>query len=783
MIDPLIEYNRTGSQEAFAALVNAHVDAVYSQSLRQVRDPGGAQEITQMVFITLAQNAHKLAARAVVSSWLFNTTRYCCKNYQRSVARRTAAERKAALMRNETVPFNLPDDGSASTTDAMLNDALANLNERDRGALLLRFFEGRSLREVGEAMGVSEDAAKQRVSRAVDRLRDYFGRRGVTIQSAGVVSVLTSAVKPAAPHVAEMAAKAAVGKHMATAIAKTAWTAPKIAAAALFTAGAIAAAVMLAAPGAQSPPNAPAAPLAQPAPAAPVAPIAEAPATPPPAATAPALVQDTPTHTLIKLLTSMNSNDRAAMDDCLYTAPAPGRPLLGKASVEEQAAVSHAVRVWKKKFGVDMDVPGYNFGAIPEGTLNVMNGLLATLPAADTKIDGDLAWFSVPMPPELFTGTGANRYAPAERWAGATFTFRRIDGKWQLDMDRSFDLLVYIGDNPTGSDPMDLQERLNSILRDRFNELSDKLEDGSITNSAQGVRFVHDFADRAFRTLQVSGMNANFLPVIGGPDPASTKGSVASNMLSAFFNLAAPAPSAAPAASPDGQDSPINTIGKLCTAIEQDDQHSLHECICDDSIDPSYADLGRAWMDDEAANVRVKRVWLDKFGASMSVPNLGFDSFRGGSFNSLLRGVLSDPQGPRITIDGDEAKVRIPLPPDAFTGVSADRFAANERWSGAMLVLKQSGGVWRLDTDRTFNFVIGLGRKPGNNDDAIAGEAIICHGVADTLNSTAAKIEDGSFTTPKQAASAVTKGMVAAFDAAKVTGSNINALPVIGGTP
>jgi RNA polymerase sigma factor (sigma-70 family) len=159
----LSEYIRTGSPDAFRRIVEAQVNSVYSQCLRKLHNVALAEDVTQVVFATLAQKAAKLPANIVLEGWLFTTTRFCCSNALRAAARRTSAEQKAATMRNEAVPSSSSDIAFSSETENLIDDAIDRLGERDRNAVLLRFFGGRSLREVGELLGVSEEAARQRV--------------------------------------------------------------------------------------------------------------------------------------------------------------------------------------------------------------------------------------------------------------------------------------------------------------------------------------------------------------------------------------------------------------------------------------------------------------------------------------------------------------------------------------------------------------------------------------------------------------------------------------------
>jgi RNA polymerase sigma factor (sigma-70 family) len=236
MIDPLREYVRTGSSEVFKALVDAHVDAVYSQCLRLLHDPAAAEDVTQQVFITLAQKAARIPPNSVLNGWLFTATRYCCANYKRAAARRRSAECKAANMRNEAIDPLRADD-FRSQAEPILDDAIAHLGQGDRDAVLMRFFQGQSLREVGNALGVSEDTARQRISRAVEKLRVYFARQGLTAPQATIAAFLGETIKPAAPGVAHAAFQAAISKsaaaatgHAAGLLSRAIWTWPKIAA-------------------------------------------------------------------------------------------------------------------------------------------------------------------------------------------------------------------------------------------------------------------------------------------------------------------------------------------------------------------------------------------------------------------------------------------------------------------------------------------------------------------------------------------------------------------------
>src|SRR5207245_8141029 len=81
----------------------------------------------------------------------------------------------------------------------LLDEAMHALDDTDRAAVLLRYFENKSLREVGAALGASDDAAQKRVSRAVERLREFFAKRGVTVGASGLVVAITANAVQAAP--------------------------------------------------------------------------------------------------------------------------------------------------------------------------------------------------------------------------------------------------------------------------------------------------------------------------------------------------------------------------------------------------------------------------------------------------------------------------------------------------------------------------------------------------------------------------------------------------------
>jgi len=175
--DLLRQFARTRSEAAFTALVERHLDLVYSTALRHTGNVHTAEEIAQVVFIILARKAGSLSAKVILSGWLYQTTRLTAANHERAGIRRQKREQEAYM----ESAFNEAPSKNAEwhQMSPWLDSAMAGLRPKERDALVLRFFEGRNLAEVGTALGIEERAAQKRVSRGLEKLRGFFAKRGV----------------------------------------------------------------------------------------------------------------------------------------------------------------------------------------------------------------------------------------------------------------------------------------------------------------------------------------------------------------------------------------------------------------------------------------------------------------------------------------------------------------------------------------------------------------------------------------------------------------------------
>jgi RNA polymerase sigma factor (sigma-70 family) len=209
----LRRYAREGAEEAFAELVRRHLGLVYGSALRRVNGNAAlAEEVLQSVFSSVAHDAagleKKVAGGVALAGWLYVATRHAAANVLRAEVRRVRREQEAFVMSNLETNGGVGGAGGAmgASDDAVwtqvrpeLEAVMDELSEADRDAVLLRFFEGKEFGEIGAVLRVSEDAARVRVNRALEKLRGLLAKRGVTSTAAALGGLLAGNAALAAP--------------------------------------------------------------------------------------------------------------------------------------------------------------------------------------------------------------------------------------------------------------------------------------------------------------------------------------------------------------------------------------------------------------------------------------------------------------------------------------------------------------------------------------------------------------------------------------------------------
>jgi RNA polymerase sigma factor (sigma-70 family) len=192
----LADYAGNGSEAAFRELVARYIDFVYSAAARLVDGaPHLAEDVTQIVFADLARRAGSLGREAMLGGWLHRHTCFVAANLMRGERRRQSRERQAAAMNAMT------DHSAANLAQIapLLDEAINSLGAADRTAILLRFFEQRDLRSIGQALGGNEESARKRVGRALEKLHKILKGRGVNYSAAALGTALAAGTVTAAP--------------------------------------------------------------------------------------------------------------------------------------------------------------------------------------------------------------------------------------------------------------------------------------------------------------------------------------------------------------------------------------------------------------------------------------------------------------------------------------------------------------------------------------------------------------------------------------------------------
>jgi len=469
----LAAYARDRDAAAFQRLVERHVHFVYAAALRQIGDRQLAEDILQAVFLLLSQKAAELKPGTLIKGWLFHATRYAANNVRRAETRRLRREREAAAMRLQTTPEKESED-----IGPHLDDALASLSTKDRTVLLMRYFEEMPLAVVGQAMGISEHAAKKRVARALERLRDNLLRRGVAVTGNGLMGTLVLNVAKTAP---ASAVKATVdfvvhgaGAHAGSAIPLAKGVSTMMAqnklklvamkcvlAAACVGAGA---AVVVQ----QTRSVTPAAPasivLAD---SLPASQTANAPGVEP--------QYQACRHVLQSIIDAYDTGDAAAAKSQLYFGP-DANPQLVKVTpvlVDVDLAVYRLQKDAVARFGAH--AMGLNTYWGP--SVIQMVDLMARIDAKDCRVLGDRVVITPAAP--VFSTNGV--------WPHAPLYFHNVDGAWKLDYGRTFK--IDIRARRRHPIPGETREQAlcdgEKLFMDGINVISDELENGKIDDAGK----------------------------------------------------------------------------------------------------------------------------------------------------------------------------------------------------------------------------------------------------------------------------------------------------------
>ncbi|MCB1099779.1 MAG: sigma-70 family RNA polymerase sigma factor, partial [Verrucomicrobiae bacterium] len=193
-----------GDQTAFAKVVEAHLGLVYSAAYRTLGNASAAEEVTQSVFILLAEKAPQLKPEGALSVWLYRAACLQAKKHRHRELTRSQRESHIREM-NDTFADDPDNDLDWKHVAPLLDEAMEALSEDDRTAIVLRYFQKRPLREIGQSLGVSEEAARKRVARSLEKLRQWFAHRGVACSAIALGSAIAAHSVQAVPQTLSVA--------------------------------------------------------------------------------------------------------------------------------------------------------------------------------------------------------------------------------------------------------------------------------------------------------------------------------------------------------------------------------------------------------------------------------------------------------------------------------------------------------------------------------------------------------------------------------------------------
>ena len=500
------EYARSHSEDAFKGLVDQYVGLVYSACLRQLKDRHLAEDATQAVFILLSQKAGALR-QTYLTGWLLTTARYACANIRRSEHRRMRRERVAAMNKGNETQTRGDDIGG------LLDEGLCHLKPADREAVAQHYLNEKPVDEVARKLGVSTEAARKRITRGLEKLRRYFSRKGIDINSAALGPMLIEQARTislpagtrealmrgvltvceAGPKGVSAGAAIAKGTQMMMLMARL-----KIGVAAVMILTALGASGWMisrtlaenSSPAVQSPD------------------LAEALAAAP--TTLPAIDLSTPEKAYGAVVAALKAGDRTALYRCLAVDP-NRQPLPIDAALEWNLAENRMMAAARQAYGTQ--VSQVNQLLTIDGVMDMMT---ATGPAKK-NVTADTAEFSTEVPPAILAMLPAVARHVASEWSGAAIRFVKQEKDWKFDIDHSMRVEVSSSD-AAPADPTSRNVRLLEQMGQNLDGVAKRIGEGGLTTPAGANRAMN----QGQRQLEVrngirNGMDVSILPVITQP--------------------------------------------------------------------------------------------------------------------------------------------------------------------------------------------------------------------------------------------------------------------------
>lgn len=473
----LASYGHDRDGSAFQRLVERHINFVYAAALRQTGDPHIAEDVTQAVFLLFSQRAGRLKSGTLVKGWLFNATRYVVANARRAEARRKFHEREAAAMRSEIVLEDHWPDVSSH-----LDDAMAGLSERDRRILLLRFFEDMPLAALGQTLGISEEASKKRVARALKRLNRSLVRRCAAVASVSLGNMLQANIGQAAPtHLAKAtidlvrnSASGAVNSSSAINLAKGAAKMMArartrlLAISCAITGTSIGTAIVVATSQPRLIPPLPDRPA--------IAAMADAADTP--------KVSEADYNACCQVLKSIvdgfDHNDLAAVEASFFFKPGSDPKTIDvmDRELEIQIADYRLKNAAASRFGMHGTMLVTDFGTAAESFLEI----LSRINPQNARVMGD----TLTITPEAHAG-------PDDGYWQAPIYFTRDQGAWKLDAARTYRFTFHVARRQrlAGESPEQTFATAIDLIAGQFDAIADDIDKGNVPDEAAAQKRVN----------------------------------------------------------------------------------------------------------------------------------------------------------------------------------------------------------------------------------------------------------------------------------------------------